>query len=295
MTRLGRPLVDAHVHVFTRSYGLGLGWMDDPDEGLGPIGLLRDNDWDPPALEAEVGDLGVDTFVHVQASDGPDPVAETRWLAQLAWPRLGALVAGADLAGPEVGALLDAHLEASSLTRGARDLGPLVAGFDAAALAPGLAALAERDLCWELQCVWQQAQGVVECLRTQPDLRVMITHAGFPLGRDADYRRGWEAAMREFAAFPNVHCKLSGLGMGHHDWSAGDWGSWLSTCLDAFGPERCAFGSNFPVDRLFATYQQVLEEVEAATAEFTEDEREQIFAGTASRFYRLGEATGGRP
>jgi predicted TIM-barrel fold metal-dependent hydrolase len=289
MTRHGHDLVDSHVHVFTRSYGLGLSWMDDESGSLGDADLLREHDWDPPKLEAEVGNGGVDTFVHVQASDGPDPVAETRWLAGLApsWPRLGALVARTDLAAPGIDAQLDAHLDASSLIRGVRDLGPLMTGFDAAALAPGLAALTERNLCWEVQCVWEQAKGVLDCLRAQPELLAMITHAGFPLGRDDDYRRGWEAAMREFAALPNVYCKLSGLGMGDHDWSPGDWQPWLAICLDAFGPARCAFGSNFPVDRLYASYEEVLDEVEAATADLSEDEREQVFAGTATKFYRL--------
>jgi predicted TIM-barrel fold metal-dependent hydrolase len=289
MSAFGHGLVDAHIHLFTRSNGLGNQWLE--EEGpLGPTDMLRNSDWGPDRLSSEWGDIEVDAAVHVQCSDGPDPIAETRWLAELAqdWPWLQAIVGRAELGSTQIVEQLEGHAAASALFRGVRDLTPLVSGLDPEAIGPGLAALAERELSWELQCVWEQMDTALECARRHEDLRIMLVHAGFPLGRDDDYRRNWEGAMQRLAAAPNVYCKLSGLGMGDHEWTVESWRPWLDACLEAFGVERCAFGSNFPVDRLYATYDKVLGAVESATADLSATERERIFAGTARDFYRIG-------
>jgi predicted TIM-barrel fold metal-dependent hydrolase len=284
----GHNLVDAHIHLFTRSNGLGNAWLE--EEGpLGPTDLLRESDWGPERLSSEWAGSGVDAAVHVQCSDGPDPVAETRWLARLAadWPWLQAIIGRAELGSPEVVAQLEGHLETSPLFRGIRDLNSLISGLDPEAVRPGLAALSDRGLCWELQCVWEQMDTALECATEHDGLKIMLVHAGFPLGRDDEYRKSWEASIRRLAAAPNVYCKLSGLGMGDHEWTVDSWRPWLETCIDAFGVERCAFGSNFPVDRLYAGYESVLNAVEVVTAGLNDAERERIFAGTARDFYCL--------
>jgi predicted TIM-barrel fold metal-dependent hydrolase len=253
------------------------------------MALLRDQDWEADQLSAEMSVANAVAAVHVQCSDGPDPIAETHWIAEQArsWPIVRAIVGRADLTAANIETLLDAHMAASPLFRGVRDLG-MLGGVQPDAVEAGLTALAARNLSWDLQCVWEQMDAGLQCARAHEDLKIALLHAGFPLGRDAEYLRSWRAAIRRLAEAPNVVCKLSGLGMGDHSWTPESWRPWLSECIDAFGADRCMFGSNFPVDRLYARYDRVLEAFEPVLTALSEPERDQILVGNAQEFYDLG-------
>ena len=100
----------------------------------------------------------------------------------------------------------------------------------------------------------------------------------------------WAEGLAALAAFPNVVCKLSGLV------TEAEWSSWrkdelvavLRRALDWFGPDRCLFGSDWPVCLLAADYGAVLDLVESAVAELTADERAAVLGGNAIRVYGLG-------
>ena len=81
-----------------------------------------------------------------------------------------------------------------------------------------------------------------------------------------------------------MHCKLSGLGMFDHEWTTDKIRPFVETCLEQFGPERCMFGSNFPVDSLTSDYATL---VDAYSALIPRELHEQVFGETARRFYRL--------
>jgi L-fuconolactonase len=94
--------------------------------------------------------------------------------------------------------------------------------------------------------------------------------------------------MRELAGEPNVFCKLSGLvteaGSG---WTASDLRPYAAVVLDAFGPHRVMFGSDWPVCLLAASYPQVVATAEELTTALSADERADVFGGTAARAYQL--------
>jgi L-fuconolactonase len=99
----------------------------------------------------------------------------------------------------------------------------------------------------------------------------------------------WEKEIRTVAAFPNIHCKLSGLvtEANHIEWQVEDLRPFVECALEYFGPERLMFGSDYPVCLLAASYRRVLESFQKILKPLSEKERERIFADNARQFYRL--------
>ncbi|WP_291734989.1 amidohydrolase, partial [Leisingera sp. F5] len=108
--------------------------------------------------------------------------------------------------------------------------------------------------------------------------------AGSPHDRSPAGIAAWAGALRQLSALPNVACKLSGLGMFEHNWTRDSIRPLVDTCLEQFGPERCMFGSNFPVDSLssdYATLAGTYRELVPA------EQHTLVFGETAARFYGL--------
>ena len=135
---------------------------------------------------------------------------------------------------------------------------------------------------------------------------VILDHIGAPLGvgpyadRRAEVFALWRSALVELSRCPNVAVKLGGLGMlfcgfGFHlndtppssDELAAAWRPYIETCIDAFGPERCMFESNFPVDKQSCSYATVWNSFKKIAAGYSADEKAAMFFGTANRIYRL--------
>ena len=156
-------------------------------------------------------------------------------------------------------------------------------------LEPGLRALARRELAWEVTSPWQGMATVRECARRFEELPVMLVHLGVP-PVDPEGRRRWERATAELAEAPNAQVKISGLGMADHQLRPEASRPAIEHCLAEFGPRRCIWGSNFPVDWLYGSYRDGLELVleAVAGAGLTAAERAEVFGGAATRFYRLG-------
>jgi L-fuconolactonase len=116
----------------------------------------------------------------------------------------------------------------------------------------------------------------------------VLDHLAKPPIAAADWEP-WASGIAGLARFPNVVAKLSGLVTEARwdDWDATRIRRYTRHALDAFGPARCAFGSDWPVCTLAARYSEVLDLAEALTADLTPAERADIFTGTATRCYRL--------
>jgi L-fuconolactonase len=152
----------------------------------------------------------------------------------------------------------------------------------------GLAAVAEAGLAYDLLTLPHQLPAAVECARRLPQLTFVLDHCSKPPVASGDVEP-WASGVRALAKLPNVACKLSGLV------TEADWGSWTvadlkpyaDVVLDAFGPGRVAFGSDWPVCTVAASYAEVVAAAEELTAGLTEAERDEVFGGTARRVYRL--------
>jgi predicted TIM-barrel fold metal-dependent hydrolase len=229
--------------------------------------------------------------VHVEAAyAGPDALEETVWLEQVAneygFPH--AMVVFCDIEADGAEAKLDEHLAASDRVRGVRIRAHPQDGGGAAFKA-GYQALAKRNLSYELNA----SPGVIlsgrDVAAAYPDTQVILGHAGFPVQRDDDYFKLWQSEISELAKVDHVSAKVSGFGMADNRWTIDSIRPWVLHMIEAFGPERIMFGTNWPVDILYATY---LEQTDAyrriiAEAGFSRAEQEGMLYRNAERLYRI--------
>jgi len=170
----------------------------------------------------------------------------------------------------------------------------------------GFARLAALDLSFEAWLYHPQLADVADLAGAFPDTRIVLNHVGGPLGigpyagRRDEIFPGWREGVRAVAKCENVHVKLGGLGMkicgfGFHkqdraptsDRLAAAWKPYIDTCIEAFGPARCMFESNFPVDKASCSYAVMWNAFKKLAAGASDTEKADLFANTARRFYKL--------
>ncbi|GHK03830.1 amidohydrolase family protein [Streptomyces sp. NPDC003753] len=152
----------------------------------------------------------------------------------------------------------------------------------------GLAAVADAGLVYDLLVLPHQLPACVKAAQSLPALTFVLDHLGKPPIASGTLEP-WASRIRALAALPNTVCKLSGMV------TEADWKTWrvedlrpcTDTVLDAFGPSRLMFGSDWPVCTLAASYADVSDTAAVLTQGLRDDERHQIFEDTATRVYRL--------
>ncbi len=283
---------DTHVHFWDRRLPElgGYSWLDPEAEHpqLGDYGALKAARYWADDFLAETRYQNVGRVVHVQAALGiPDPVEETKWLQAFA-DRLGVpqgIVGFVDLASPDAGETIRRHKEYANL-RGIRDL-----RYDDYLTSEewerGYAALEEHGLICCDDPMVEVMTDATRLVERHPEITYCIDHAGFPRRRDSEYFDEWRAGMRKLARLPNTVVKISGLGMCDHAWTVESWRPWVLECIEAWGTERSCFGTNWPVDRLFSSYGDVLDAYRELIADLTHDEQVALFSGNANRLFGL--------
>jgi len=250
-------------------------------------------------LRADASNYALDASVHVQVGVAPgDELRETEWLQSTAEGEglPSAIVAYCDLEKPGAMSVVDAHL-AHARVRGMRqiigraDAEDAVTGsfglIDLPAWREHLEEIGRRGLSFDLQLTPPQVSRVAEVLADIPGTPIALCHCGSPWDQSAPGLDAWRAGMRLLASLPQVSCKISGLGMFDHAWTVDSIRPIVESCIETFGPSRAMFGSNFPVDKLHASYGRVWRAFDELTAGLDESDRAQLFGGTARRFYRI--------
>ncbi len=170
----------------------------------------------------------------------------------------------------------------------------------------GFACLAPLGLSFDAWLFHPQIGELIDLARAFPDTRIVLDHCGGPagIGRYAGRRdeifQVWKASITEIAKCPNVTVKLGGLAMrllgyDFHERPmppssaevAAAWRPYIETCIEAFGPERGMFESNFPPDKGQCSYQVIFNAFKRIAAQYSEPEKAALFSKTASDFYQL--------
>ncbi len=145
--------------------------------------------------------------------------------------------------------------------------------------------MARENLVLDLLCEYPNMHAGREMAESNPDLTLVLEHIGFPRSRDSEYFRNWSTALSELAQAPNVVCKVSGLGMTDPRFDAKSLKVWMQRCLESFGPGRLIIGSNWPIDRLYSSYDAIMNIYRDFFSSLSLDEQELIFNGNAEQIY----------
>ena len=149
----------------------------------------------------------------------------------------------------------------------------------------GLQSLAARGLSFDLQLIPELMEPMGKVLAKVPDLHVALCHAGSPYDRSSKGIAKWAASLTHLSALTNVSCKLSGLGMFDHDWTAETVRPIADVVMDQFGPDRVMFGSNFPVCSLSSAFDDLMERHMAIVPA---EHHGKVFHDNAARIYFRG-------
>ncbi|WP_329126486.1 amidohydrolase family protein [Streptomyces sp. NBC_01465] len=276
-------IIDAHHHVWDLS-------VRDQDWITGPeLAPLR-RDFTLADLEPEARAAGVAATVLVQTVTVAEETPEFLALADGS-DLVAGVVGWTELTAPDVADTLAALRE---LPGGDRLVGirhqvqgePDPQWLLRPDVQRGLAAVAAAGLAYDLLVLPHQLPAAAKAAAQHPELTFVLDHLGKPPIASGTLEP-WAEQVRALAALPNTVCKLSGMvaEAAWDTWTAEDLHPYAKTVLDAFGPDRLMFGSDWPVCRLAATYGEVLEVARTLTDGLSPDERADVFGATAARVY----------
>ena len=312
-----RRIVDPHHHFFAPGgefphYDLDKLWADTASHGIEQTVYLQC--WegyrsDGPEELKVVGETESVARVAERARQRPNAT------------QIGAIMGTADLCtGARVRQVLEAHCAASPLFRGIRQIAAwdtsdavrvvegLVDGnlYGQPAFRTGFAVLAEMGLVFDAYHYHHQTPYLTALARAFPSMAIVLDHLGTPLGigpyagRQEEIFVQWKRDLAELATCPNVSIKLGGLAMPwcgfgfedgikppSSDQLVAKQAGYYHYAIEQFGPARCMFESNFPVDKCALSYAVLWNAFKKMAARYTESEQDALFRGTATRVYRL--------
>ncbi|HEY1914486.1 MAG TPA: amidohydrolase family protein [Streptosporangiaceae bacterium] len=289
------PVIDSHHHLWDLSVRR-LSWLDEEQIWADSAEMARlRHSFTLADLEPLARAAGVTATVVVQTEISP---AETPELLTLAAGHelVAAVVGWVDLAGPGIADTVAALRAApgGGYLSGIRH--PVLAESDPDWLRRpevlrGLVELAGSGLAYDVVCVQRQLPGALAAAEAVPGLTFVLDHLGNPED-DPPAGGPWASMMGQFAALPNTVCKLSGVLSGAYRDGDGQKlaplvRQYFEIMLDAFGPDRMMYGSDWPPCTLTSSYQQVMDAARELTAGLSPAERESIMSGTARRIYQL--------
>ena len=282
-------VIDAHQHFWQYSQPFDYSWQQ-----AAQFAAIR-QDYLPQDLEPHLRNVGVDRTIFVQTQHD---VQENRWVLGLAerFDFIAGVVGWVDLSSGECEEQLLEFKDHPKFV-GIRHIVHDEVDDDFVVrpqVLQGLKVLERHAVPFDLLFFVKHLKHAVTLAQQLPELPMVIDHLAKPRIRDGatdnwDDRGDWIADFRAAADHPNIYCKLSGMvtEADWQTWKPADMRPYVETALEAFGPQRCMFGSDWPVCELAASYEEVYGALVEVLGPIGDTERQAIFGGTARQFYGL--------
>lgn len=291
-------IVDAHHHIWRQA---DLPWLQGPmvPRIFGPYEPIR-RDYPIEEFLADIAGSGVEKSVYVQTNWAKaQTVEEVAWVQATAdrhgWPH--GIVGYADLLSDDAretmkrqaayplmrGIRMQLHWHENEMYRFAAspDL------MDDARLRRNIRVLADHGWSFDLQVFTSQMADAAKLAADNRDIVFVLQHAGMLEDLSPTGRQAWREGMKRLAGEENIVSKLSGLGTFIQRNDPAHVADVVSETLDIFGPDRCLFGSNFPIEKLWTSYADLVAAHRAALAQYPEEVQRAVLHDTAIRVYRL--------
>ena len=282
-------IVDAHQHFWDPRANYHPWLCDEPPVAFryGDYSSLR-RPYLPADYFSDAQGYEVASTVYVETEWNPrDPLGETAWVERLrretGFPTV--MVAQAWLDQEDVAEVLQRQAN-FPFVRGIRHK-PRLGAMRDSRWRSGYALLERYGLRFDLQAPWTELTDAAELCRAFPRTQLVLNHTGLPADRSAEGIAGWKRALRALAECPNAAIKISGLGVPGRRWTADLNREVVLFAIDCFGIERAMFASNFPVDGLCATFDEIYSGFRAIVRDFPPREQLLLFHDNALRIYAM--------
>lgn len=276
-------IIDAHQHFWQLDLPFQYGWLHTAEHKAICRSYL------PADLQPHLNACGVEKSIFVQTQHD---LAENRWVLKLAEENdfIAGVVGWVDLASEDCEAQL-AEFKDHPKFVGIRHVVQDEPNDDFIVqpdVVRGLKVLQKHGVPYDLLFFTQHLKHAATLGAELPELPMVINHLAKPKIKD-QITAGWIDDLKAAAKFPNMYCKLSGMvtEANWEDWQPSDLKPYVEAALEAFGPERCMYGSDWPVCELAGSYQRVYDALVEVLGSISESERAAIFGGTAAKFYGL--------
>jgi predicted TIM-barrel fold metal-dependent hydrolase len=290
-------MIDAHHHIWLQK---DLPWLLGPEQPriFGPYRAIM-RDYTTREFLADLGGTGITKSVYVQANWAPNWFEdEVAWVQDQADEHgtISGIVGYADFTGDVVPQL--ERLKKYQLMRGIRQQfhwheNPLYRFAQDPDMCrnpdvqTNVAKLADYGWSFDLQVFAGQMEGAAELANACPDVTFILQHAGMKEDATDAGHKVWTEGMKRLANCPNVVTKLSAFGTFIHKNDPAFIAQMVTDTEKLFGAERCMYGSNFPIEKLWTSYIQLFNAFQDATKGLSKKKQKAIFNDTAARIYRL--------
>jgi len=294
------PIIDAHHHIWRQN---DLAWLKGPMQPriFGPYEPIR-RDYPIEEYLADIAGSGVTGSVYCQTNWPPKgELTEVEWVDAEAKKSNGVIqgmTAYCNLLAEDAPEMLALEAKASKLVRGIRmqlhwhenplyRFAPRADLMNEALFRKNLARLQDHGWLFELQVFTSQMKDAAALVRDFPGINFVLLHAGMLEDLSPAGRAAWRDGMQRLAQLPNLFIKLSGLGTFIHRVDQAHIAEIALPTIEMFSAQRCVFGSNFPIEKLWSSYADLVTAYRGALSSLPEAEQASVFSGTARTLYRL--------
>lgn len=272
--------IDSHHHFWNYD-PVEYNWIDDN------MKQIR-RDFLPPDLKNELSKTSIEGVISVQARQS---IEETEWLLKMAGEN--SFIKGVTGWLPLIDPMVEKHLEKFSTDNHFKAVRHVLQGEANEYMLEknfnrGIKALRKFDLIYEILINEKQLKSAIKLVDKHPDQIFVLDHIAKPLIKDGIISP-WKENIIELSNRANVHCKISGLvtEADYKSWTTENLSPYIDVVLEAFGPERLLFGSDWPVCEVACKYSNWVDLVKSYISILSKDESEMIMGENAIKLYNL--------
>lgn len=288
-------IIDPHIHFWDLSLNQNLWLLNESTDLLGNLFSIRKNYLMQDYLE-DKNQFNIEKVIHIEAVSSGFEKEEVRYLNQLYKnnPYFGGMVAGIDFLDSNIKEKLEFYLNYScvkgvrQILNSSRDSKYSAAKRKNDLINPlwikNFSLLEKYNLSFDMQICPEQMLSAFELASLYPNISIVIDHAGMPIPQ---YFSLWKEGISKLSQCHNVYIKLSGFAMFDHDCHEGSIRDYILHIIYCFGEDRCMFASNFPVDKLYKNYSDMLNDYINIVDRYFYAHKNKLFYETAKHFYKL--------
>ncbi len=291
-------IVDAHHHIWKIK---DLDWLKGPTQPriFGDYSKIK-KDYLISDFLMDLQNSGVEKSVYIQVNwPAKQEIIEAEWVQEVAnefgWPN--AIIGYVDFSSEESRKTMN-RLNSLPLMRGVRQQlhwhqNPLYCFQPTPDLMleknwqKNFALIQDFGWTFELQVFSSQMKNASLFAKTFPDIKMMLQHCGMPEDTSDAGMEKWREGMKRLAEHNNIYCKFSGLGTFIHKNDPNFISDITGECLEMFGNNRCIFGSNYPIEKIWSDYDSIVKAFIDSTAKLSKESQLNIMRCNAEKFYNL--------